>query len=102
MGTGLVCPGMDEYHGSVLSPDVVSVFLQQVVPAATSSVYPFSTHTKYCLEPTGAGPVRSTLAQCQNMRSVWSLQSIGYEQSTCLSREPRFAIVLLSHSDTSY
>lgn len=102
VGTGLVCPGMDEYHGSVLSPDVVSVFLQQVVPAATSSVYPFSTHTKYCLEPTGAGPVRSTLAQCQNMRSVWSLQSIGYEQSTCLSREPRFAIVLLSHSDTSY
>lgn len=82
VGTGLVCPGMDEYHGSVLSPDVVSVFLQQVLPAATSSVYPFSTHTKYCLEPTGSGPVRSTLAQCLNMRSVWSLQSIGYVQST--------------------
>lgn len=95
----MVCPGMEEYHSSVLRPDVVSVFLQEALPAATSSVHPLSTHTEYCFEPTGAGPVRLTLAKGQDMRSVWSLQSIGYVQSTCLSREPRFGIVLLSHSD---
>lgn len=79
VGAAMICPHMDEFHGSVLTSDVVSVFLGQLAPGASNVVYPLSMHPQYCLEPGGAGPVRSTLAQCGNMtRSVWSLACIGY------------------------
>jgi len=82
VGTGSICPNLDEYHGASLRSDVVSVFLEQLAPGASSLEYPFALHPEYCLEPTGVGPVRTTLAQCGNMaRSVWSLASIGYVQS---------------------
>lgn len=75
----MICPEMDEYHGNVLAPDVVSVFLRELSPGASNTVYALSMHPQYRLEPGGAGPVSSTLAQCGNMtRSVWSLTSIGY------------------------
>jgi len=78
VGTAMICPNLDEYHGTTLPSDVVSVFLRGLSPGASSLVYPFSMHARYCLEPTGAGPVDTTLAQCCNMtRSVWSVESIG-------------------------
>jgi len=79
VGTGSICPEMEEYHGSILSPDVVSVFLEQISPGARSMTYPFALHAQYCLEPNGVGPLPTTLAQCGSMsRSVWSIESIGY------------------------
>jgi len=82
VGSGSICPNLDEYHGAILPSDVVSVFLGQLAPTALSLVYPFSFDSQYCLEPTGAGPSHTTLEQCANMRSVWSIKSIGYVRLT--------------------
>jgi len=74
----MICPNMEEYYGTTLPVDAVSVFLRGLPPGASSLVYPFSMHARSRVEPTGAGSVDTTLAQCCIMTGrVRSVASIG-------------------------
>jgi len=91
VGTGSICPNLVEFHGNILPSDVVSVFLEELAPGASTLSYPFAMHPSFCLEPGGAGPGPTTLGQCTGMmRSVWSVASIGYVGSAC----PHWVILL--------